>query len=96
MERSLKLKQYKIVYTENAMKSIKKIDRIHRIKIESWIEKNLINCENPYFTGKALKGDKKGKWRYRVGRYRIVASIDDDKILITIINIGHRQGIYNN
>ena len=62
--------------------------------IRTWIEKNLINTENPRIKGKALTGDLKGLWRYRVEDYRILAEIQDDKIVILIFDIGHRSKIY--
>lgn len=62
--------------------------------IEAWIEKNLMNTENPQIKGKALTGDLKGLWRYRVSDYKILADIQDDKIVILILDIGHRSKIY--
>ena len=96
MERSFKLKKYDVVYTADAVKSIKKIDKIHQIRIQKWIQTNLEGCSNPYFSGIPLKGNKKGEWRYRIGNYRIIAHIDDTKVTITIINVGHRQSVYKN
>ena len=62
--------------------------------IRTWIEKNLMNTENPRIKGKALTGDLKGLWHYRVGDYRILAEIQDAKIVILILDIGHRSKIY--
>ncbi len=85
---------YKVVYTKKAIKSLKKIDRAQQRLIVSWIEKNLINTENPKALGKNLKGNLKEYWRYRVGNYRILADIDNDEIKVIIFNIGHRKDIY--
>lgn len=89
-----KLKKYDVIYTDEARKSINKIDKLHQKLIKKWIEKNLINCENPRFSGKPLKGKLKKYWRYRIGSYRVIADINDSTIIITIVNIGHRQGVY--
>ena len=43
--------------------------------IYGWIEKNLVGCDNPRLYGKALIGNQKGYWRYRIGVYRIIADI---------------------
>ncbi|MBQ3451469.1 MAG: type II toxin-antitoxin system RelE/ParE family toxin [Selenomonadaceae bacterium] len=51
-------------------------------------------CENPRAKGKALEGEWEGYWRYRVGNYRLVAEIQDDKIIILIINVDKRNDIY--
>ena len=46
------------------------------------------------FQGKALKGELKGRYSYRVGSYRIVYAIQHRELLIIIIDVGHRKGIY--
>ena len=90
------MKQYEVLIETKAQKQLKKMDYIQARSINKWIEKNLIGCTNPYFSGKALKGNLKDYWRYRVGSYRLFARIDNEKIIITIVKIGHRQGVYNN
>ena len=87
--------KYQVVYTKKAIKSLSKIDRSQQRLIVSWIEKNLINTDNPRALGKSLKADLKEYWRYRVGSYRILADIDNDQIKIIIFNIGHRKDIYS-
>ncbi|MEF9988396.1 MAG: type II toxin-antitoxin system RelE/ParE family toxin, partial [Christensenella sp.] len=62
--------------------------------IKSWIGKNLIGCDNPRLYGKALQGKYKTLWRYRVGDYRIIVNIEDEKLVILLLEIGHRKEIY--
>jgi len=85
---------YQVVYTKKAIKSLKKVDKAQQRLIIAWIEKNLMNVKDPRMIGKSLKGHLKSYWRYRVGNYRILADINDDKIKIIIFNIGHRKDIY--
>ncbi|MFC3900677.1 type II toxin-antitoxin system RelE family toxin [Aliicoccus persicus] len=85
---------YQVIYTKKAIKSLKRIDSNQQKIIISWIEKNLINTNDPKQHGKALKGNLKDYWKYRVGNYRILADIDDKQIKIIIFNIGHRKNIY--
>ena len=86
--------KYDVEYSKTAMNTIKKLDSSASKLIRTWIEKNLINTENPRIKRKALTGDLKGLWRYRVGDYTILAEIQDDKIVILILDIGHRSKIY--
>ena len=44
--------------------------------------------------GKGLTANRSGQWRYRVGDYRLLAEIQDDKVLILVLNVGHRRDIY--
>ena len=74
--------KYDVEYSKTAVNTIKKMDSSTSKLIRTWIEKNLINTENPRIKGKALTGDLKGLWRYRVGDYRILAEIQDNKIVI--------------
>ena len=76
------------------MKSLSKLDTGQQVIIWAWIEKNLVGTNDPRTHGKALKGDFKEYWRYRVGEYRILAEIDDNQIIIIIVNVGHRKDIY--
>ena len=62
---------FQVVYTAKALKSLEKLDKTQARLIVSWIEKNLINCSNPRFIGKHIKGDL-ADWRYRVGNYRLL------------------------
>ncbi len=55
---------------------------------------NLDPCENPRIHGKGLTANHSKEWRYRVGDYRLIAEIQDEKILILILNVGHRRDVY--
>ena len=85
---------YKVEYTEQAIKELRKIDKHTRFFILAWIEKNLVDCENPRQHGKGLTANRSGEWRYRVGDYRIIAEIEDDKVIILVLTVGHRREVY--
>lgn len=89
---------YRVEYSDDAKKSLskmKKKDPMEALRIYNWIGKNLVDCEDPRRTGKALTGQYKGSWRYRVGYYRILAEIHDDVLVILLIDIGHRSTVYD-
>ena len=86
--------KYELLYTEKAVKQLKKLDKSVLVMIKAWIEKNLVGTNDPRRFGKALTGDKIGWWRYRVGDYRILADIQDDKLVILVIEVGHRSSVY--
>ena len=89
------MNKYKVIYTERAIKNLKKLDKNIRNLIYAWIDKNLEGCENPRLHGKCLTGDKSGEWRYRIGNYRLICEINDKEIIILVLEIGHRKEIYN-
>jgi len=85
---------FSVEYTARAVKQLKKMDRHTCALIIAWIEKNLVGCSDPRKTGKALKANHSGEWRYRIGDYRIIAQVSDQTITILILSIGHRKDIY--
>ena len=87
--------KYKVIFTEKAQKQLKKLDRQTSALIIGWLEKNIENCENPRAHGKSLVENKSGQWRYRVGNYRVICEIQDEKIIVLILEIAHRRDIYN-
>ena len=89
---------YRVEYSDDAKKSLskmKKKDPMEALRIYNWIGKNLVDCDDPRRTGKALTGQFKGSWRYRVGDYKILAEIHDDVLVILLIDIGHRSTVYD-
>ncbi len=86
---------YEVEYTERARKCIRKLDPSVRKLIKAWIDKNLVGCDDPRIHGKGLTSNRSGQWRYRVGDYRILAEIEDNRLVILVIDIGHRRSIYD-
>lgn len=86
--------RYKVEYTEKALRSLRKLDKSVLIVIKSWIEKNMVGTTDPRIHGKGLTSNRSGQWRYRVGNYRILAEIEEDKLVILVIEVGHRSKIY--
>lgn len=90
------LSKYTVEYDKQAQKQLDKMDKYSSKKIYTWIDKNLVNCVDPYFQGKPLKGKLITFWRYRIGDYRVISQIDNNKIKIIIFSVGHRKEIYDN
>ena len=86
---------YHVEFTRAALRDLRKLDRPTAAMITGWIRKNLEGCKDPRRHGKGLTANRSGQWRYRVGDYRLLADIQDDKIVILILNVGHRSEIFN-
>jgi len=86
--------KYTVTFTKEALKQLKKMDKASAALILGWIRKNLEGCDNPRIHGKGLTANRSGQWRYRVGDYRIIAEIYDDKVVILVLNIGHHRDVY--
>lgn len=86
--------KYKVVFSDNALKQLKKLDKHISALIIGWIDKNLEGTNNPRQHGKALVANRNGQWRYKIGDYRAICEIQDNKITILVLEIGHRRSIY--
>lgn len=85
---------FRVVFTETAKKQLKKMDRCTASLILGWLRKNIEGCADPRRHGKGLSANRSGQWRYRVGDYRILAEIQDEKVVVLVLGIGHRKEIY--
>ncbi|ERF60859.1 type II toxin-antitoxin system RelE family toxin [Treponema socranskii] len=83
----------KVVLTETFKKQLKKLDAAISKRVLDYLEQIEL-LDNPRSRGKALTSNLSGLWRYRVGDYRILCRIRDDRLIITVIEIGHRATVY--
>ncbi|NGM17442.1 type II toxin-antitoxin system RelE/ParE family toxin [Eggerthellaceae bacterium zg-893] len=81
-------------FSKKADKQLSKMDPGVRRVIVAWLLKNVDGCEDPRAHGKGLTANKSGKWRYRVGDYRVLCEIRDRQLVVLAIEIGHRREIY--
>ena len=84
-----------IEFSPLAEKQFLKLDKQIQRQSQKFVLQ-LKNLENPRSRGKALVGNLSHLWRYRVADYRLICDIQDEKILVTILRIGHRKEIYKN
>ncbi|MCE8164122.1 MAG: type II toxin-antitoxin system RelE/ParE family toxin [Candidatus Moeniiplasma glomeromycotorum] len=83
---------YKVEWKDSALKSLTKIDRIIAQKIKIGVETDL--AQNPYKKGKPLSGQRKGQWRYRFSKYRVIYEIKEKELIILVVEVDHRKEIY--
>lgn len=85
---------YSVETTSRFDKEFKKLDNYTKRMIKAWINKYLIGCTDPRQHGKGLTANRSGQWRYRIGDYRLICQIEDDRLVILALNIGHRSEVY--
>ncbi len=86
---------WKIEIDRDAKRDLDKIDRQEGRRILKFLYERVACLENPRSIGEALKGSRLGEfWKYRVGDYRIIASIDDGCLRILVVRIGNRREVY--
>lgn len=77
-----------------AQKQLAKLDRPAAARILDWLESRLEGPGNPRHFGEALRGELAGLWRYRIGDFRVICEIRDQRLVIHALSIGHRREIY--
>ena len=85
---------FQVKFSEHAVKELRKLDKPTVRVIKNWVIKNLVDTTDPRMHGKALTGNLKGIWRYRLGDYRLFAEIHDEELIIFLFEIAHRREVY--
>ncbi|NAZ58948.1 type II toxin-antitoxin system mRNA interferase toxin, RelE/StbE family [Aeromonas caviae] len=80
--------------TDTAAKQLARLDKTQAQRITKYLRRVMM-LEDPRDAGKALTGNLRTYWRYRVGDYRVVCEIRDNEMVIVAVMIGHRGDIYN-
>lgn len=87
-------KNWRIEIARTAEKQITKLSRSAQKIIQRFLRERLTPAENPRQWGKPLHGEKRSLWRYRVGDYRLICDIQDERLVVLLLEVGHRKDVY--
>jgi mRNA interferase RelE/StbE len=85
---------WKIEYSDQAGRQVRQLSRHWAKEILDYMDYRIAPSDDPRQFGKGLVGDLSGYWRYRVGDYRIVCQLIDARLVVLVVEIGHRSDIY--
>ena len=86
---------WKVELDPAAEHELSKIDPQIARRILAFLHGRVAQLDDPRSVGEALKGSKLGAfWKYRVGDYRIIASIEDGELRILVVRVGNRREVY--
>lgn len=85
---------WRIEFLPDAVKELKKLDRSVARRIITTLEERIATLDDPRTLGSALTGDHAGYWRWRIGDYRVVARIEDERVVIIVVRVAHRREVY--
>ncbi|MGE0752117.1 MAG: type II toxin-antitoxin system RelE/ParE family toxin [Variibacter sp.] len=86
---------WRVEFDARAARDLRKLDRTAQQLILRYLRARIATADDPRRFGRALTGDLKGLWRYRIGDYRIVAKIEDDRLIVLVVTVGHRREVYD-
>ena len=84
---------YKFISTIKFKEDLSKLDNSIKISILKYIKK-LELSDNPKAYGKELSGNMAGLYRFRINNYRLITKIEEKKLIIYALGLGHRSKIY--
>jgi mRNA interferase RelE/StbE len=86
---------WQIKFDEASKKDLAKLDKQIAKRITEFLRERVAVLDDPRSIGEALKGSKLGDfWKYRVGDYRIISTIEDGALRILVVKIGNRREVY--
>jgi mRNA interferase RelE/StbE len=80
-------------YEPQARRQLRRLDRATSHRIIDKLEQ-LRDSDNPRLRGIAMAGRYASHWRYRIGDYRVIAKIEDGRMVIVVVTVGHRREVY--
>jgi mRNA interferase RelE/StbE len=84
-----------IEYDHRALQDLKKLDRKVQREILDYMDSRVATAEHPRKLGKPLRASKFGLWRYRLRDYRIICELQENRLIVLVVAVGHRSTIYN-
>jgi len=86
---------WKIEFDPPARRELEKLDKSVSDRILKFLHQRVAALDDPRKIGERLQGTLKQFWKYRVGNYRLVCSIKDDRLVVIVLRVGHRREIYH-
>ena len=86
---------YNVELSESAERELGKLDAQRAKRILKFLDQRVAKLDDPRSIGEALHGSRLGEfWKYRVGDYRLICKIEDDRLIVLVLRVGHRKEIY--
>jgi mRNA interferase RelE/StbE len=86
---------WRVEFDRDAARDLRKLGANAQRLILRYLRERIATAEDPRRFGHALTHDLKGLWRYRVGDFRIVASIEGERFIVLVVTVGHRRDVYD-
>ncbi len=85
---------WRVEFDRAAVRDLRKLGADAEARVLRYLRERIAGSDNPRRLGHALTGDRKGPWRYRIGDYRIVTAIENDRFVVLVVAVGHRREVY--
>ena len=82
-----------VEFQRSAARQLRELDRPIQQRILTYFRTRVLATSDPLPLGKALTGDKGGLWRYRFGDYRAICKLEDERLVVLVLELGHRREV---
>jgi len=86
---------WSVEFDDRARRELRKLDSGIQQSILRYLRERIATPEDPRRFGKPLRRNLAGLWRYRVDDFRLVCRIEDERIVVLVLQVGHRREIYD-
>jgi mRNA interferase RelE/StbE len=85
---------WKVDVSPTALKQLEKLDKPIAARILRFLRERVEKLDDPRQIGARLQGTLSGFWKYRVGDYRLICSLENERLVVLVLRIGHRKEVY--
>jgi mRNA interferase RelE/StbE len=85
---------WKVDLSPTALKQLGKLDKSVSRRVLNFLRQRVEKLDDPRQIGQKLQGTLSEFWKYRVGDYRLICSLEDDRLVVLVLRIGHRREVY--
>lgn len=86
---------YAVELSAEVERELERLDAQHARRILKFLHQRVAKLDDPRVIGEALHGSRLGEfWKYRVGDYRLICEIEDDRLVVLVLRVGHRKEVY--
>jgi len=85
---------WSVEWDDRARRELRKLDPEAQNEILRYFRERIAVDRDPRRFGKALTGEMKGLWRYRVRDYRAVCRIESERLVVLVLRVAHRREVY--
>lgn len=86
---------WRIEWDDGARRDLRRLGRPEQEQIIAYLRERIATTDDPRRFGKPLRADLAGLWRYRINNYRLICRIEDQRLVVLVVTVGHRRDVFS-
>jgi mRNA interferase RelE/StbE len=88
------VKAWTVEFDDRARRELRRLDAKTQQIILRYLRERIAGAEDPKRFGRPLRRNLAGLWRYRVGDYRLICRLEENRLVVLVLQVGHRREVY--